>query len=568
MPALLHLIISVLLFVAFLFGFGLLLTARSALPPVERLCWGTALAAIALYLIALLCAAFSLPPLAIQVSSIAILTGGIFKVRVIQQALKTPELRQVLLLWCAVAGGCLLAGSLIKSYSGGGWAGDWLEHYQRAQFFARQLPADTLFISLYELPARPPLLNAVAGFFMVLTAADFFHYQIFATLLNSLVLLPAALLFFRFGGTPARLPWLAVLLLANPMFLENATFVWTKMGTAFFLLTGAGLLLAGFDREDHLRIRLGAVCLAAGILAHYSAVPYALVLAAVYLLRFHHRWSRAEFWSASGGHAGAALLLMATWITWSVLTYGWGSTLLSNTAADLDGSASALDHLSRIATNVANTLVPHPLRTLDRELIAQTGTWSYLRDSLFMIYQVNFPFAFGTVGAVLLALLGWERLREQPARTRAITLAALATVVLLSIATHSAPDSWGLAHIGLQPLVYAGLGLMAAKWRSLPPFLRWAGLAGLLVDLAFQGLHFFYQHVDLGALLAQGRPPGELEQAFSYVTWINFLGKIQFDLVFLADAFALPFTLGAATFLALLGALSLASSRSSRSTLL
>src|SRR5215211_739426 len=53
--------------------------------------------------------------------------------------------------------------AMIRSYGGGTWSADWLEHYQRTLFFEGELPRNYQFIDKFSLPARPPLMNAVAA---------------------------------------------------------------------------------------------------------------------------------------------------------------------------------------------------------------------------------------------------------------------------------------------------------------------------------------------------------------------------------------------------------------------
>jgi len=49
--------------------------------------------------------------------------------------------------------------SMIRHYSGGGWGGDWLEHFQRTLFFLHHFPKETPIIGGYLLPAGPPMMN-------------------------------------------------------------------------------------------------------------------------------------------------------------------------------------------------------------------------------------------------------------------------------------------------------------------------------------------------------------------------------------------------------------------------
>ena len=55
---------------------------------------------------------------------------------------------------------------IIRNYSGALWSGDWLEHFQRSLFFLHHFPKDTPIYGEYLLPARPPMMNVLAAFFL------------------------------------------------------------------------------------------------------------------------------------------------------------------------------------------------------------------------------------------------------------------------------------------------------------------------------------------------------------------------------------------------------------------
>src|SRR5262249_59914048 len=80
----------------------------------------------------------------------------------------------------------------------------------------------------FRAPPSPPLFPYTTLFRS--------HYQLAMTFFSSLTFLPAALLARRFGGCRGAVTALALLFMVNPMFLENATFAWTKLPAAFFVL--------------------------------------------------------------------------------------------------------------------------------------------------------------------------------------------------------------------------------------------------------------------------------------------------------------------------------------------
>ena len=216
-------------------------------PPVLRLALGLAGALIILYLAAGLIyvsgAAWSwlwLPPVTAIVgcwrmrSAIADLTGD--------PAVRSTAVGAGLLaLWC------IGLHAVIYSYSGGAWAGDWFEHYERARFFLHRWPLDHAFLGFGALPARPPFANLVTGGLLGLSGDTFAYYQTFTTLLSCLAFFPLAALVAPDGRDSPGLRLLPLLLMLNPLFVQNATFPWTKLAAAFFVMLAFALIRRSLD---------------------------------------------------------------------------------------------------------------------------------------------------------------------------------------------------------------------------------------------------------------------------------------------------------------------------------
>src|SRR5690606_12025730 len=156
--------------------------------------------------------------------------------------LRDPVVRSLLFAQGAVTLACLAWLGLVGSYSGGGWSGDWLEHWERSRFFIQHWFLETRFIGMYTLPARPPLANVLVGLCLALTRVDFALFQFFSTALASLAFLPLAVLAWRWGGRQSVFV-AAALVMMNPLFVQNATFPWTKLPAAFFVLAAVAFTL-------------------------------------------------------------------------------------------------------------------------------------------------------------------------------------------------------------------------------------------------------------------------------------------------------------------------------------
>lgn len=429
-------------------------------------------------------------------------------------------------LWCV---GWL---ALVQNYSGGGWTSDWFEHWERAVYFLQRGTADHRFLDVYALTARPPFANIVTAVWLHLTAVDFPHYQLFSTLMASLAFLPAAVLLTRWRADPAAPALLAVLFMVNPLFVQNAVFSWTKLPTALLVLTALHFFLRSREGgAPWTTALLFAVCLAAALLAHYSAAPYLVALALGWLIWRPAGWSVPTYLRVTTGAAVAGLALLATWFGWAIATYGIAGTLGTNTSVTTV-APDAGGQLMRVLLNLRDTLVPHFLRSPDPALIAQTSPWGHARDWFFQAYQLNLPLACGSVGwVVILRELGRQWTGTAPA-VRRFWMIFVAIVVVLGVAAHGARDVWGLTHICLHTLVLLGVAVVAARWRELGRAWRLAVIGGATLDLvAGIGLHFAVQNHALDRWLTPERGAFEITASYNAQTMKNLIGLMvnRFD---------------------------------------
>ncbi len=463
----------------------------------------------------------------------------VFHRRTIHAFSRDPELRIALLTWLAVAAGGLLAQSLVISYSGGGWAVDWVEHYDRALFFVKGWPTDTLFLGAYPLPSRPPVGNLIVAAFECVGGTSIAHYQVFATLLSSLAFLPALGLAWRFdtkGSRPRTALLLTVLFLISPVWMENVTFPWTKLPAAFFALLGMALI-APCDEPDERpwRFRIGWLMMAIGFLVHYSIGPW--IVAALAALTLHRRaeWKTRAFWRdylTTGVLCGG--LIFAN-LSWSASHFGWKETLDSNTAIAGTTSHGAMAQVSTILENLYHSVVPHFFRTFDKGLISQHNALGLLRDQFFNLYQVNVLFLCGSAGLAALAWLLTRRERLSSPR-RVFWSVTLITATIVGIAVHSPPDEWGLAHICLQPLALIGLAAVAAGFDELPSLLRRL-IAGLFfADFVLGvGLQFLIQSFALAPSPRSAASDVAYSAGLNLIANVNLLWKEDRNLLFLGD---------------------------------
>jgi len=516
--------------------------------PMEKLCGGIGLSLVLLYLASWGIYHFS-PRAAsgtavatgafVAVSLVCVLLGILARKDIIA-LLRSWRVRRAvlgytfLLLWTMV----ILA--IIRNYSGLGWTGDWLGHFQRSLFFLHRFPADTPLLGGAQLPSRPPMMNVLAAFFLAQTQDRFELFQLASAFLNLLLFLPCCLMLPALGlaRRPRTLP-LVALFAFSPVVMENATYTWTKSLSAFFVVLAFWFYLAARRKNDRVRMAAAFLALSAGLLVHYSAGPYCLLLGLDYLLRVF--WKRPRKWRELAAIVVPCGLLLATWFAWSLAVFGPRVTFQSNTSVTSAREYRG-NNLLKIGANLADSIVPYVLR----HGIAYTGQANpegVLRDNAFGFFQVNLIFSMGLVGGPLVVWLLWGFVRRRaPAVPEwRFWRVLIPCSVLVGIGVVGERDLFGSAHLTLIPLEVLGLSLIAAAfpWRRLAAL---AIVAGCIVDFSL-GV-FLQARVEAlentpqrtvftaGLNLAYGsfQPGSPTRDGLSEVAWGNWFLKHRFAL--------------------------------------
>ena len=538
---------SALMYFAVSFGLAWPLAARLALDPAEKLAASVAISLLGVFVIAwtvYVCAASTAVLWVIPALTAAALAIGR---RTLAEALQDSGVQRLLIAQAIVTSWCIGWLALVMNYSGGKQVADWFGHWQRALFFLHHWPRDLLFNGFDPLPSRPPLANVVTGAFLRVTRIDFAHYQLASTVLSSLAFLPAALLARRFrpaqavGEPPRRRSAtniLAILFMVSPMFVQNATYAWTKLPAAFFTLTAIYFFLRTRDPDAPLGVSaLFGATLGAALLTHYSAGPYAVLFAVAWIASARRGLQSRAWWTATVTAVVSGTCVLLIWFGWAITVYGTRGTFLSNTSVT-DQAPTAGEQLMVVALNLRDTIVPHFLRTSDFNEFAQRSPWGRWRDCFFLLYQCNLWFVFGSiVGAAICARL-WITQRNAPKATVVFWGSFVAGVVVLGVATHGGRESSGLAHISLQPLVLLGLAFLAAQWPSLSQLWRRALVAGATIDFSLGiALQFGTENHAFDRWFAPGRPFAEVFSSYSLFAQLNSRVKIDAKWVFVGDLF-------------------------------
>lgn len=551
---------DVLIFCATCLGLGFVFaTFLRTFPALDRLSLGIGAAVICLYLICFARYLLHLPPAGLWLPVLAGLALLLVRHHAVRELWRDQTTRRVCGYWLILAAWCLGWQALVFSYSGGGWSGDWQEHYDRAHFFLQHWPTNHLFIDMYPEPARPPLANLVIGGLLGLAGGKFFHFQVFSTLLATLVFFPLAGLVHRLRPTPPSQAFLLGLLMLSPIFVQNATFPWTKLPAAYFIVLAADLLTRRSAPLPPSSLAFVPLALAAALLTHYSAAIWIVALGLTWLVANRACCSSLVHRRNLVGGVVAGALLFMTWLGWSLDLYGAKVTFTANTSSGLAPSMPAMERAGSLIGNTYRTLVPAWLWEGMPPLLQQESGMARLRDRWFCLYQLNLPFAFGFGGVVVLGRLLLDRTSDGASLHFWGLLVPL--VIMINAAVNPVPDSLGLTHIALQPLVLLGLGWIATNVHTLPPAWRRLWVGGLVCDFSFGiALQFGVQSLWLDRWLEPGRTVQDYIVQLSQPAAANYYGKLRMGAEFLEAR--LP-PLGALFLLGTSAALALAALRSS-----
>ena len=522
---------------------GFYFVRRLAWDGLEKLCGAIALSLILLWLAvwSIYVLAPGLGPAAYVVVTLVCAGMGAAAWRDAAALFRVARVRRALagfgfiLLWTVV----LL--SIIRHYSGAGWRGDWLEHFQRSLFFLHRFATNIEIFGAYALPARPPAMNVLAAFVMAQAGDRFEVFQTTFAFLNLLLFLPCALALpvLARPRRPGIVPLVAVFA-ASPVIMQNATYTWTKSLPAFFVILAILLYLKAWRSNDPFRMVAAFLALAMGLLAHYSTGPYIAFLVLHYLLFVF--WKRRAKVKELACIAGLCTSLLATWFGWSIATYGVRATFASNTSVTTSQRYQG-HNLEKIRDNLMDSVVPRLLKDPSiRKAFTQPNTWGMVRDYAFIVYQLNLIFCMGALGGFTAVWLAGTTLRKRVGNKgeRAFWAGLIAWSVLVGIAVVGEGDPLGVAHLTLVPMAVLGMTLVASRFQARRA-LAWVVIAGCIIDFSLGVfLQARMEHLEnaperpvfLGLIFMQGQFRTGLvsEDSLSPMAWDNWMRKHEYKL--------------------------------------
>ena len=523
------------------FAPGFFLVRRLRWSPMEKLAGGVGLSAILLWLavwLLYLAGANGAAGCFAIVGACVVL--GALSWRDIVALFRTPRTRQCTMGFACLLVWTLVALSTIRHYSGAGWAGDWLEQFNRSLFFLHHFPKDSEMFGGYRITSRPPGLNVIAAFAMAMFGDRFQVFQETYTFLNLLLFLPCCLMLPVFGRVrKGAIAVLAAIFACSPWVMVNATYTGAKSFAAFYVVLGIAFYLTGWRKRDRVRTTAAFLFFAAGLLAHYSAAPYCVFFAAHYLISVFPK--RTEKWKELTGIAVAAGVVLVAWFGWTIATYGLQGTVMApvNTSVTY-GPKDESGYLVKYLANLFDTTVPHILRSSSlMHAFDQPNPWGYLRDNTFVVYQTNLIFAMGIVGGPLVVWFLIRALRRPETPMRTFWIALIAFTVAVGLLVVGERDHYGVAHLTLLSMFALGLTLLANRFFT-SRTVAWLIVAGCAIDF---GLGVFLQtsveHMEntpgraVFATLTMNdagidfpAPPDSLSQP----AWSNWFRKHQFGL--------------------------------------
>jgi hypothetical protein len=450
-------------------GPGLLVVGRFRWNPLEKLCTAVAMSLFATYLFALVRFILHLAPSAHIVFGWVCLACLVASLPTLRALLRARAVRWTLLAFAMLFAWVLALLALTRHYSGALTSGDWHIHYDKAVFFLSASPRDPAVAGM--VLDRPPALNLIWSHVMAQVGTRFDTFQITAAYFATLAVLPCCLLAPALLRRENRRPHgradpllIAGLLALSPLFVQNATYTWTKLPSVFCVICGIALYRSGDRKRDVTRLAFALATLAFGCLIHFTAVPFALFVTLHYLAR--GRWREARWWRQSMVVGVCTLLVLGTWYGWTFARFGFAANVAANPSVRTASKGTAAANIARAAYNGVNTLVPYYVRRIG-PLFTQRSTLGWVRDHAFLGYSANLFISVGALAGVLVAWLLWRDLApvRRPTTSPLCTLGAIAIVISLmyipparDVLVYALPSAW---------LLFGGMGVLALVLASL-----------------------------------------------------------------------------------------------------
>jgi len=292
--------------------------------------------------------------------SVALLAGMLFVVLglVIWRRPEPPKARSMLGLFLLFFLHLLAFQLLLPIYAGGAWYGDWWENYSISQVYLYHGDYHTIWFGHFNLLTRTPLFNLVASFFLSIFGDHFWVFQIAASVMNSVFVLPLYLLTKRVFGRKTGM--LAVtFLIFNTWAMHNAWYTWPKMLNSYFILLSVHYYLEFKETHSASNLHLLALFNALAFMSHQLAILYTLGLAIDYLLR---RPRIQEGIEHIVKFSIVSIAIIAPWYLWAIFIFGAKSLLSSTpTAIAMTGYRSPQGVLRVLFSNAHQSVIPLPL---------------------------------------------------------------------------------------------------------------------------------------------------------------------------------------------------------------
>lgn len=492
------------------------------------------------------------------------------------------------LAWFGLVSWLIALQSFVVAYGAASWFGDWYEHYERTIFFVDQLPPTTRFLlNLWTLPARGPAFNASAAIFLVIFGKSFWVYQIVATVLNSFLVIPLALLVRDVGRVEESKALLisAVLLAVAPFAVAQETVTWTKFFTGGLFLAGVYFYLRSPRDGERQALGWSMASFTLGVLSHYLIIPMAAPFGVHALYSVVRK--RLPVLALLYPTAACALLL-ATWFVYSIAVFGVRGTVTAHTAFNEEVQASLAatqEAASRSQTenfvgNVVATLVPSSLRhdlpaLVQSPLVGVPRTagdrWlppeakearareEWLADLVNNADSVAGELGLAGIAALLYVAWARGRSRRDEAPPDAAwegpgslfwLLSAFAVLAVFAWTAHLyAPH--GLAHVGLQPYVLLVAVFLVRRLRGAPPYVSRALVALFLIESAVSTAALLALQSRVLPISVSAGGVTQVARVDANPTYVqNYILKLENGATFLADVLAdtqRPFALLAAS---------------------
>lgn len=493
------------------FAPGFIFVRKLRWSPVERLCAAAGFSLFLIYLGAFAIYILKLGPWAYWLMTAACLIAAIAYAPDWKRLLRLYSIRHALKFFATLLFFDTLCQCLCRHYSGGLWSGDWYIHFQKTAIFLHGGPANDFELRNRVLE-RPGMMTLIGTYFLGLTGLRFDAFQLTYAWLNILSVLPCCLIARLFAPRATRNLWtVAAMLICLPMLWVNATYTWTKLLAAFYVLNAIWFYLRSLRTGDQGRMVAAFAFFAMGVLTHLVAIPYAVFAFGHYLLMVWRTRQRRARELTTVTFCGSAILL--TWYGWVLARYGLQILLASNNTIQLHGAQTFPQVCMKIARNFVWTIFPHPF-LWSSGVYEQANRLGFVRDYLFLLYQSNLFLVTGSATGIAAAVIAYRLLRLKghrgPLVYTCMALGAIAVVVLAYLPSPSfilfdLLPKWGMMAVAVAAGGWIGgtIGMLlsgntqpASKevwfWRGLVLFLPIAGAIAIDVPCEYGYAHIFF----------------------------------------------------------------------------